>query len=54
MKTILENFWGNKIKHPKELLNTPQLPIFISSQYAEKTIMLTIEEMQLKNEVWTL
>lgn len=51
---IGEYFWGNKIKHPKELLNTPQLPIFISSQYAEKTIMLTIEEMQLKNEVWTL
>ena len=49
-----EAFYGTHIVAPDELLNRKDLPIIISSQYAQDTIERQIKDMQLKNKVYKL
>lgn len=49
-----EVVYGHKVMQPCELLNMPNRPILISSQYAQEAIIREIKRMGLKNEIWTL
>lgn len=49
-----EIIYGHQIKSPDALKMLPELPVLISSAYAEKAITEVIHKMKLKNEIWTL
>lgn len=49
-----EVVYGHEVMQPCELLNMPNRPILVSSQYAQEAIIREIKRMGLKNEIWTL
>ena len=49
-----ESFYGTRIVAPDELFVSEDLPIIISSQYAQDAIERQIKDMQLKNKVYKL